>query len=256
MADPRMRDDELAIVLGEIGRALPAPRRRLAPLVRARLERPRPSPWWVTRPLAPALATALLLLATVAVASPEVRAAAREILRLGGIEIFPVATISPPPSPSVPIPGQRTTLDGARRMVDFAIRVPAAPELGGPDEVVVDPSQRVTLVYAARTGLPASHLEGVSALVVEVRGRVDPAFFGKTVGPETKLEQVQIGGATGYWLEGAPHVFFYVDAAGAIQTETLRLAGNTLIWTDGGVTYRLEAQVSKDTALRIATTFR
>jgi len=51
-------------------------------------------------------------------------------------------------------------------------------------------------------------------------------------------------------------LFFYRDASGIIQTETLRLAGNTLIWEQDGVTFRLEAQVSREDALRIAASFR
>ena len=38
--------------------------------------------------------------------------------------------------------------------------------------------------------------------------------------------------------------------------ETLRLAENTLLWERGGVTYRLEAQVTRDEAIRIASSFR
>lgn len=254
MASPRMHDDELAIVLEEIGRALPVPRRRLAPLVRARLERPRPRPWWAARPLVPALATAALLLAVIFVASPEVRAAARELFRIGGVQIAPVPSPVTPPSatPSPLVPGRRTTLDDARRSVSFPVLVPAL--LGSADEVVVDTSagERVTLVYRSRPDIPASSVTGVAALVVEMRGSVQTALFGKAVGPGTTLEAVEVAGSSGFWLQGSPHLFFYLDAAGAIRDETLRLAGNTLLWTRDGVTYRLEAQLGRDDALRIA----
>jgi hypothetical protein len=67
---------------------------------------------------------------------------------------------------------------------------------------------------------------------------------------------VSVDGGQGYWLEGAPHVFFYRDASGNIVNDTLRLAGNTLVWVQDGVTIRLEAQVTKERALQIAATFR
>ena len=41
------------------------------------------------------------------------------------------------------------------------------------------------------------------------------------------------------WLPG-PHPVTYVDRKGIERTETARLAGPTLIWATGTVTYRLE----------------
>jgi hypothetical protein len=96
----------------------------------------------------------------------------------------------------------------------------------------------------------------VSALVVEVRGRFDQAVLGKSAGPETKVESVSVNSGAAYWLSGQPHQFFYFDANGNFQQETLRLAGNTLLWDQTGVTYRLEAQVGKEEAVRIASTLR
>lgn len=260
----RLRDDELATVLADVGAHLAYPRTALAASVRARLVTPSPqrAPGWGARRLVPALATLVLLAAVVALASPEVRAAAREILRIGGIEILPVPTLSPRPSPSaspsLPVSGRSMTLDAARAAVTFPVRVPDAAALGAPDDVLVDtaPVQRVTLVYRERQGIPTSPQAGVAVLVVELRGDVEPAFFGKGVGPGTKIEPVTVAGAPGYWLEGAPHLFFIRTADGSIRDETLRLAGNTLIWVDAGVTYRLEAQIARDEALRIAVSFR
>src|SRR5207249_605229 len=57
-------------------------------------------------------------------------------------------------------------------------------------------------------------------------------------------------------LAGQPHQFFFRDPAGTMQPETLRLAGNTLLWEDGALTYRLEAQVSLEEAVRIASSLR
>ncbi|MDQ6857605.1 MAG: hypothetical protein M3Z65_01265, partial [Chloroflexota bacterium] len=60
-----------------------------------------------------------------------------------------------------------------------------------------------------------------------------------------------------FWIQGTPHFFFYSSGgANQVQQETLRLAGNTLIWTQGPLLMRLEAQVDKATALRIAASLR
>ena len=256
----RMSEQQLETVLADIGARLAYPQPAFAQRVRARVATPRPPRRWSTRMLVPAFATALLLFVVVALGSPEVRALAREIFRIGGIDIFPVPTALPTPTrsatPSVSIQGQHTTVEGARRLISFPVIVPAA--LGTPDDVIVDTAagERVTLVYVSRPGIPVSPLAGVAAYVVELRGDVDQGLFGKTIGSGTTLTQVEVRGSPGYWLEGAPHLFFYRDAAGNIQQETLRLADNTLLWVHDGVTYRLEAHVSREEALAIAGSMR
>jgi hypothetical protein len=254
----RMRDDELEAALVEIGARLnyPVPT-QLASAVRARLREPRPRrALWTPPAFAPAFATLAVLFLVVAFASPGLRSAAREFLHLRGIDIFPVPSV-PSVAPSLPvaIPGERTSLDDARRRVHFTVRQPTVPELSAPDVVLLDTTggaERVTLLYGDRTGLPPTQVPGVSALLVEFRAAVDSAFFGKAVGPGTTLEEVTVNGGRGFWLAGAPHFFFYRDPSGAILQETLRLAGNTLIWEQDGLTLRLEASVTKDQALRIA----
>jgi hypothetical protein len=65
-----------------------------------------------------------------------------------------------------------------------------------------------------------------------------------------------VRGAPGVWISGRPHDFAYLDARGRARVETLRLAGNTLVWRHGEVLLRLEARVSKRRALRIARSLR
>lgn len=261
-----MREQELEATLTDIGERLAYPRpTRLAAAVRARLNEPRPRRWWdaVLSPrfaFAPAVATLLLILVVSLAAMPDVRAAADEFLRLRGIDIFrTTATPSPPAaSPAVPFPGQRVTLEEARVRAPF-LRAPADARLGFPDQVYVDQTQagdRVTLVYVSRPDIPVQSQAGVSAVVVAFRGQIDETLFGKVAVPGTRVEEVTVNGGRGYWLEGTPHQFFYRDSAGNPSPETLRLAGNTLLWEQGGVTFRLEAQLARDDALRIATTFR
>ena len=258
----RMRDEELEAALREIGERLDYPRPvAMASAVRARLREPRLS----TRrrfgfAFAPALVTFALLAFVITLASPDARSAAGEFLHLRGIDIFRVPSVPATLPPlQIAFPGERTTLDDARRRVRFPARVPAAPELGAPDDVFVETigtTDRLTLVYRQRPGIAVSAAAGVSALVVEARGTIDEALFTKAAGPGTRVEPVNVNGAVGYWLEGAPHQFFYRDAAGNVVPDTLRLAGNTLVWVQDGVTIRLEAQVSKVDALRLASTFR
>lgn len=261
-----MREHELEATLTDLGERLAYPRpTRLGDAVRARLREGRPRHWWdgILSPrytFAPAVATLLLILVISLAAVPGVRAAADEFLRLRGIDIFRTTATptAPAASPAVQFPGDRVSLDEARRRAPF-LRVPADAGLGVPDQVYVDQTQagdRVTLVYVTRAGIPVSRDAGVSAVVVVFRGQVDEQLFGKVLLPGTRIEDVTVGSGRGYWLEGTPHQFFYRDAAGNPWPETLRLAGNTLLWEQSGVTFRLEAQLTREDALRIATSFR
>lgn len=169
----------------------------------------------------------------------------------------------PTPSPLPPGPlGQRlglgdsTTLEAARSQVKWTITFPRS--LGQPDEVYLQqpptgPSQgEVTLVYSARPGIPVSGQTGVSVLITEARGSVDRGFFGKMLGPDATLEEVQVNGHPGYWIAGKPHVFFFLDANGQFRNETMRLATNTLIFDNGGTIVRIEGDLMKAQALEIA----
>ena len=270
MTRERMSERELDATLADVGERLAYPHpARLADAVRARLREPRPRRWWdaLRSPryaFAPVVATLTVLALVVVLAVPGARAAATEFLHLRGIDIFRAPAIATPSATAVPratFAGTLMTLDDARRGADFGVLAPTDARLGSPDEVYrgrtpAGTHDIVTLVYTSRAGIPISREAGVSALVVEFRGRVDETLFAKVAAAGTRIEDVTVNGGKGFWIEGEPHLFFYRDDAGNPQSETLRLAGNTLLWEVGGVTFRLEAQVSREDALRIAASFR
>jgi hypothetical protein len=256
----RMDERELERTLSEIGERLDGPKRDIWPMVRAQIDERRTQPWWSRFALAPVGATLAVILVAAFLLTPGLAARAADVLGLPGVQIFRVPA-SPPAMPTTDatarFPGRRaTTLAEASRLAGFVVREPAA--LGQPDEIYVESAPvRVTLVYRTRQGLPVTALPGVGALVVQFRGSLDAPVLGKAIGPDTTLEAVPLSsGNAAYWLAGQPHQFFYRDTAGNMQPETLRLAGNTLLWEAGGVTYRLEAQVTREEAVRIASTIR
>lgn len=261
----RMDERELERTLSDIGGRLEGPKRDMWPAVRARIAERPALPWWSRLgldrlTLAPVAATLAVILAAAFLLTPDLAARAAEVLGVPGAQIFRVRT-TPPPSATtgafVTFPGQRAaSVAEASRLAGFPVREPAA--LGAADEIYVESAPvRVTLVYRTRQGLPVTALPGISALVVQFKGSLDAPILGKAIGPDTTLEAVPLSsGNAAYWLAGQPHQFFYRDTAGNMQPETLRLAGNTLLWEAGGVTYRLEAQVSREEAVRIALTLR
>jgi hypothetical protein len=222
----------------------------------------RPRRWRPAVPRWALAAAAALLIAVLAVAlTPPARDAVAEWLGIPiGIKHVKILP-TPSPRPSTSDAGQRlqlgtpTTLTEAQSKVRFQILVPDA--LGPPDEVYYhDQTGVVFLVYHPRPNLPESAQTGVGALVMEGPGSVDRNFFGKMLGPGTKLETVRVGGVEGYWIEGAPHEFFYVGPRGETFRESFRLADNTLIWQKDGVVYRVEAHASRDQAIRMGGSMR
>ena len=70
-----------------------------------------------------------------------------------------------------------------------------------------------------------------------------------------EVQFLTVAGGPGYWLP-RPHELAYVDRDGSFQQERSRLAGSTLIWQRGEVTFRLEGRVSREQAVRIAESMR
>lgn len=276
MSERRITESELDTALRDLGAHLVYPATAdLLPAVRARIGDGRGAGFcqlfWPPKVLVPALATlALLVLATIAL--QPLGATAAEALGLRGITIFRTAETPPPatprPSPSIgasPTPGSGVLFD-ARRVASvdeasgvaaFTVLVPSA--LGPPDEVyvrVTAQDSQVFLVYRPRPGIPASAQTGIGILVTEVKGSFEFGLLGKLLGPGSKAEQVTVGGAPGVWIEGAPHQFFYRAPSGQFVSDTLRLAGNVLVWDQGPLLLRIEADIGKDQALRIASSMR
>jgi hypothetical protein len=273
MADARqtLTDQELEDQLRELGRhvALPsanqlAQRVRVALLAEGAGAEPRVvrrEAWWPRhgRRSVIVLAACLALIALVIAVTPGARATFTRLLSIRGVEITHV----PPGRTVVPVVGgtlnlgPRTTLAAAQTHVRFPISLPRYQTITRPDEIYLGgplPGQ-VSLLYRARPGFPRAAGTGVGLLITEFRAGLESVFLKKLVGMGVTVEDVRFPGARGVWLSGSPHFFGYATG-GNVIVEPLRLAGNTLLWERGPVTYRLEGSVSKETAINIAESMR
>ena len=213
------------------------------------------------RRIAVAALALLVLAAGIVVATPGAREAVARRLGILGIEIHqggpaPTVTTAGRGATGTLGLGRRVSLEQARAGVSFRLLVPSEPGFERPDAVYLSdevPGGRVDLVYLPRPGLPASPFTNAGLLITEFQGT---PMVGKFVKSGTRIEEVVVSGEQGYWLGGEPHEFVYQDRDGLIRQETARLAGSTLIWTHGPVTLRLEGQVSKQQALRLASSMR
>jgi hypothetical protein len=210
-------------------------------------------------------AVALLLGVTALLAIPSSRDAVAERLGLKGVKVTSVETATPsavaqnPTATPAPLGeglglGTRMALGDALSMVNFPVLAPDTGRFGLPDAVYSDrtpPGGRVSLVYLPRTGLPQTPETGVGMVLTQFRGTFQP-YIEKQIHGSTTVEQVTVKGGRGLWIAGQPHILLYRDSSGQVQQATSRLAANTLLWEQDGLTLRLESSLSRDEALRIA----
>ena len=195
----------------------------LTPDVAGRLELgPQPAR---RRRLLVAVAVAVLAIA-VALAVPQARSSILRFLHIGGVTIQRVSTL--PPAQERPLSaglGQPVRAAEAESALGTPFRGP-----------------RGTLY--ARDGIVSTVLTAPEPVLLSEFGSA--GVVKKFV--SSQVERVQISpGVQGFWISGEEHVVFFFPVASP------RLAGNTLVWVSGNVTFRLEGRtLTQKRALELA----
>lgn len=201
-----------------------------------------------------ALAVAILIAALLLV--PDVRAAALRLFQIGVVQISvepgPPTTPLPTPPPDLGLGlSGATTFERARELVNFTILLPAFPaDLGPPDRVFLQDLGGDALVLVWLD--PASQARPRLSLHI----LSSPVIVAKTLyGEETEiLAETAVGGQPAFWVRG-PHLLEVRgqnDRFGMVRI----VPGNTLIWEQDGLTYRLESELSLEEALQVAESLR
>jgi hypothetical protein len=236
---------ELELRLTQLGRELDLPEPPdLAPAVRRRIAEVRRAPFWRRRALLVAVAAVPVAIGAV-MAVPPARSAILDFFGIGSAEIRLVDELPAVESGPLEV-GEPTTLDAARDRVPWLLE-PHGDEVEKPDHVYAlgsGPSTPVTFVWGDS--------ERPRLLLTQVRGRV---HFEKLFMGGTDVVLTDVNGADAAWIEGDPHVLFVETDGGGIDLPG-RLARNTLVWSRGPVTLRLEGELSRADAERIARTVR
>jgi hypothetical protein len=232
---------ELELRLARLGGELDVPEAPdLVGPVRQRLaEGRRPREW--RRPVVIALA-ALLVVVGALLAVPQSRSAILDFFGVGSVTIrsvdeYPQLDLEP----GRLFYGDRMTLAEARRQAAFPIEVPRVDALDDPKVYYLPDVHQVSLVYGdpQKPQLLISQIIGTGAIEKLVNS------------DETDIDLVREGDSHGVWLEGE-HLIHIPQL-----DEELRVVGNTLVMERvDNVTVRVEADVSKDEALRIFRSMR
>jgi hypothetical protein len=138
----------------------------------------------------------------------------------------------------------QTDLDDLDDVLPFEVRLPDPDRYGEPVAVLVD--------AGVPSGLVELRYEGFS--VVEIASRPDELpVLSKELGPGTDLRGVTVRGVDGFWLSGDVHEVMTIRPDGKAAMDTLRRAGDVLVWEEDGVTYRVEGLDSLEAALDVAS---
>lgn len=224
----------------------------IAGAVRERIEARRGSIFRrpVTR-LAQPVGVIVLVIVLVVLLVPDLRARAFDWLHVGAVRI----SEDPPPAAATPFPNllqgydvtpiasildwdHAITLGKAQDRVDFPI--PTVPDLGPPDHVFYYHLEEsiIILVWEQPDSTPISlHLIGSRSRVFKYNAQVET--------------ETDVNGQRALWLTG-PHQYEIMPQEGSSAVIQRYIQGNVLIWEAGGVTYRLEGDLTLDEARDLA----
>jgi hypothetical protein len=210
---------------------------------------------WPRRFLLAAAVLALLLIGAVSI--PESRTALAKWLGLGGIRIEFVDTLLDRDDrveiDSALIVGEEIELGEAELTRGIAVK-------GLPDKIPMRVYERidgsvttVSLVYEPSATLPEIGETGVGALLMQTDAPGEFVFLVKETHPMERASFVQVGGTDGYWVQTGNLVAIPFDPAGEFGLDQVsRRTGNVLLWQVGGITYRLETNLSRAEAIALA----
>lgn len=237
-----MPDERLEAELRALGPVLSWPEPKdVAPAVSQRLRAGRRE--WGSRKWALVAAAALVLVVAASLtALPGLRRAVADWLGLPGVRVERVESGRDLPSPAAtPELGSRVSLAEAAAAVPYDL---VRPQRVRNLEVYLD-GDAVTFVRRAPSG-------DIELLLTQFEGTLDGELVRKVLPPGSRLRSVVIGGRQGYWIAGDPHTVLYLDPLGEVRENTVRVAGNTLLWQRGRLTLRIEVGADLRRALLIA----
>ena len=190
-------------------------------------------------------AAALLVLTGLLAISPGLRAAFFRLIGIRGAEVEVHETVSPPSGPSFAgqaLLGEQVTPEDAEAELGFTLRVPRGIGVG----------EGVFLLREGASTIATVAYRDGELIFSQFAGILQQETIGKTV-EVGQAKRVTVGDAQGIWVEGAHSVFVRAPSGAIVESRPL-LGGNTLLWTLGEVTFRLEGAANLDEALTIART--
>jgi hypothetical protein len=263
MPEPR---DDLILALNELGERLDIPPSDPVGAAIARIRATRtPSgrdrvPWRPgprARRVLVAAAAALLVGLAATLAAPASRQAVARWLGIGSVTVTYTGEVPAAAGRTYDLGTPVSLAQAAGHAGAAGWRLAAPSAAGDPARAFVGlPAGAVNLVWAPSDERPEIADSGIGLLLTAMPGTTDAGGMSKQATGGTTVQLVRVGDQAAYWIEGEPHEVVITDRNGDFVYDSSRLAGNTLIWTDGAVTYRLESALDRDEAIDLASTLR
>jgi hypothetical protein len=221
----------------------------LAPAVVARLRADRAAR---RRPIVPSLALwgrrrTLALAAAAVLGLLALAFGARYVLGAAEVRVQPgVAPSGPPLGPESAL-GAPVSLEQIRAAIGFELRLPMgrAPDAAyGFD----GPQGGTGALLAWEADRRSPELPGTPWGLVLIELPDDDEAIVKTIERFQDMRQVRVAGGPAFWID-APHQLVVVTDEGE---EAFTVEGNVLIWSEGGVTFRMETALGQGRAIALA----
>lgn len=200
------------------------------------------------------LIAAAVLLALGLIGVPATRHAIASWFSFSGVDIRRAPPTSPLPTPTRPAQldaGVPVTLETAR--AETGNRLVLARGLPKPDQTFFlhqGDAVAITLAYRHVPGLGPTANTGFALVITEFFDAGRPLFT-KILHTGATADVVTVHGNRGVFLDG-PQEIITIDRADVTRAVLPRTSANTLIWSEGPTTYRIEADVDRAGALRLA----
>lgn len=257
--------DDLVLALHELGDQLDLPA-TVDPVASAvdRIRPPRPTGLRQRRPPVPgarrllgAAAAVVLVGLAVVLAAPGSRHAVARWLGIGSVTVTYTGEVPAAAGRTYALGTPVPLAEAVERAETTGWRLAAPSAAGEPARAFVGrPAGGVNLVWAPSDELPEIGDSGIGLLLTAMAGTTDAGGMSKQATRGTTVQLVRVGDNPAYWIAGELHEVVITDAAGDPVRDSSRLAGNTLLWTEGDVTYRLESALGRDEAVDLASTLR
>lgn len=191
---------------------------------------------------------AVIAAAIAGIVAVPVAPAVADWLGVGGVEVISVpddptdATLPPTFDDQL---GRKVTARQAASAVGR--RIVRSDVLGAPAAVWLD----------ERGATPMVTLDYGDLLITQFLAPLESrdVIASKFAGPDVLVEQVDVDGAPGLWLEGA-HGIALREPGGGTAYVAMRLSANALVFERDGMTFRIETEGTKEEALKVARSLR
>lgn len=152
--------------------------------------------------------------------------------------------------------GSALTLEQARARLDGRLPLPHGRGLSEPEEIYAlgkssSEGQRngVAIVYLHSPDMPSLGGTGAGLVLVEIPGEIRSMYPARDLAQSSGAEELKVGGGRGYWVTGREKLPPPLDLS-------IHPPANVLIWERGGLVLRLETELPRGEAIRLAESVR